>query len=57
MVRPTCDGAAKHWGPGALVVDRGDGHVVLGLRDEVGQVQGGDVPVDLSLSDSWRILF
>lgn len=46
----TCDGASKHGGPRSVIVHRGDGHVVLGLREEAGQDQRGDVPVHFSLS-------
>lgn len=45
----TCDSGSKHWWSWSLVVDRGDGHIVLSLGDEAGQVQGGDVAVDLNL--------
>lgn len=45
----TCDGSSKHRRSGPTVIDGGDGHVVLRLGYEAGQVQGGDVTADLHL--------
>lgn len=45
----TCDGVSEHRRTGATVIDGGDGHVILCLRDQAGQVQAGDVTVDLHL--------
>ncbi len=45
----TCDGVPKHRCSRSLVVDRRDGHVVLSLGDEAGQVRGGDVTVNFEL--------
>lgn len=45
----TCDSIFEHRRSRSLAVDRGDGHIVLSLGDEAGQVQGGDATADFNL--------
>lgn len=48
----TRDGVPQHRRSRPLGVDRGDGHIVLRLGDEAGQVQGGDVGAHFNLEDT-----
>lgn len=51
----TCDGTSCHGLAWSRVVHRGDGHLVLTLGDEAGQVQRGDITTNLHLQHHSRV--